>query len=232
MRLALLAALAALAAGALASPASATRECDGLDVCIRVPGPWIAVPAAGAARESTVVYRLSCPRGSIAGGLDAVRADRALDVVFLGALGSPVNPGITTKRHVVFVATSASRRVTAFRPLLGCIPTSGGGGRRTTSVRAAVVQSRIVRRVATFRVTGATRSGAVRCGRNERLLSFSYAVAFRTRTTPAASVLSGVTVRLRRSGDRVVFSARRTAGVPQRAHPEVQVHALCGTGGR
>jgi hypothetical protein len=231
VRLALSAVLAALAAGALASPAAATRECDGLDVCIRVPGPWVAVPAARAARESTVVYRLSCPRGSIAGGLDAVRPDRALDIVFLGTLGSPVNPGITTKRHVVFVATSASRRVTAFRPLLGCIPTSGGGGRRTTSVRAAA-QPRVIRRVATFRITGASRTGAVSCGRDERLLSFSHAVAFRTRTAPPASVLSGVTARLRRSGERVLLSARRTAGVPQRARAEVQVHALCGTGGR
>jgi hypothetical protein len=230
VRVALLALLAAVAAGALASPASATRECDGLDVCTRVPGPWIAVPPAGAARPSTVVYRLSCPRGHIVGGLDAVRPDRALDVVFLGALGSPVNPGITTKRAVLFVATSGSRGVTAFRPLLGCIPTSGGGGRRTTAVRAAAPQARVTRRVANFRVRGTTRTGAVSCARNERLLSFSYAVAFRTRSAPAASVLSGVTARARRSGNRVLLAARRTASVPRTVRVEVQVHALCGTG--
>jgi hypothetical protein len=232
VRLVVALAVLTVAAAVFASPASATRECDGLDVCIRVPGPWVAVPAAGGSRASTVVYRLSCPRGSIAGGLDAVVADRGLDVVFLGALGSPVNPGITTRRHVVFVATSAARRLTAFRPLLGCIPTSGGGGRRTTSVRAAAPRPRVVRRVATFRVPTATRSGTVRCGRGERLLSMSYAAGFRARTEPRAAVLAGVTARLTRRGNRVVLTARRAGVVPRTMRVEVQVHAVCGTSAR
>jgi hypothetical protein len=220
-----------VSAAALAAPAGATRECDGLDVCIRVPGPWVAVPAPTRSAPS-VAYQLSCPRGSVAGGLDAVRTSRLLDIVFLGALGSPVNPGITTRRNVVFVATSAARGVTGFRPLLGCIPTSGGGGRRTTSVGAVAPRPAIVRRVRTFRLTSPTRSGTVRCARGERLLSSSYAAAFRTSTAPRASVLAGVSVTLRERAGRVSMTARRTIAVPIAVRAEVQVHAVCGRAGR
>jgi hypothetical protein len=215
------------AAVVFAAPAGATRECDGLDVCIRVPGPWVAVPAGTRAAPSTA-YQLSCPRGSVAGGLDALRTSRALDLSFLGLLGSPVNPGITTRRDVVFLATSAARGVTAFRPLLGCIPRAGGGGRRTTSVGAVAPRPTVVRRVRTFRLTAASRSGTVRCARGERLLSSSHAVAFRTRTAPAASVLAGVRVTRRERADRVTVTARRSFAVPAGARAEVQVHAICG----
>ena len=50
---------------------------------------------------------MTCPKGSIAGGLDAILGDPTLDVRLLGTLGSPVNPGITTSRSVVFVAIYA-----------------------------------------------------------------------------------------------------------------------------
>ena len=232
MRLALLLALATLAAGVFAAEGHATRECDGLEVCIRVPGPWVAIPAPSrAARAPSVTYQLSCPRGSVAGGLDARLGDRAIDVVFLGGLGSPVNPGITTSRHVVFVATYAGlpRQPTAFQPLLGCIPTSGGGGRRTTAVGPRAPVSPLTRRVRMVRFgSTATRSASVSCTARERLLGSSYAVAFRTRSEPSASVLAGVRVTRTERGRRVVVTARRGfAGVASR--PEVQVHALCGS---
>jgi hypothetical protein len=230
-RLLLLAALSVSAAAVLAAPAGATRECDGLDVCIRVPGPWVAVPAPSRAAPS-VAYRLSCPRGSIVGGLDAMRTSRGLDIVFLGLLGSPVNPGITTRRDVVFMATSAARGVTAFRPLLGCIPTSGGGGRRTTSVGAVAPRPAIVRRVRTFKLTTPSQRGTVRCARGERLLSSSHAVAFRTRLPPATRVLSGVRTTLRAGADRVTVMAQRSSTVPLLVRAEVQVHAVCGRAGR
>jgi hypothetical protein len=232
VRLALGVLLAAAVAGVLAPEGGATRECDGLDVCIRVPGPWVAVPAPSAGiRAPSVAYQLSCPPGSIVGGLDAVRGDRTLDIVFLGALGSPVNPGITTGRSVVFVATytGPARRVTAFQPLLGCIPTSGGGGRGTTSVAPTAPARPAVRRVSSFRLGGrASRSGAVACTRRERLVGSSHAVAFRTRAAPSSSVLAGVSVTRREQAGRVVATARRRPYVPASARPEVQVHALCG----
>jgi hypothetical protein len=221
----LAAALAVLAVGA--GDAGATGECDGLDVCISVAGPWVAVPApAGPARLQRVEYQLSCPRGTIAGGLDAVFGDRTLDVVFLGALGSPVNPGITTSRSVVFVATHTRRAPTHFRPLLGCIPTSGGG-RETTGVAAPAPQPP-VRRVRTVALRAdAVQTVVVRCGAGERLVSSSHAIGFRTQSAPTARVLTAVSVTRRERADRVEVRARRGLAVPVRTRVEVQVHALC-----
>jgi hypothetical protein len=120
---------AALAAGG-AAPAQATNECRGLQVCVRVAGPWVAVPAPSGVPRPSVEFQLSCPRGYIVGGLDAELSARGIDVTFLGKLGSPVNPGITTSRAAVFLARYAGRTATAptFRPHVGCVPSSGGGG--------------------------------------------------------------------------------------------------------
>jgi hypothetical protein len=213
-----------------ASPASAANECAGLDVCISVPGPWVAVPPAPAGRTTTVHYRLSCPQRSVVGGLDAVRGDRSLEVRFLGRLGSPVNPGITTSQSAVFVATYARTRVTYFRPFLGCIPTSGGGGRETTSVDASP-QAPPIRRVRTLRVRpGGPGRLVFGCLRGERLVDVSHAVAFRTRSAPSNAVLAGASAASRRRGARVEALAARSGAVPARVRVEVQVHALCARG--
>jgi hypothetical protein len=226
-------ALALLSIGGLGwvDEARAANECRGLDICISVPGPWVAVPGAPPGGSRTVYYRLSCPRRSVVGGLDAVRGDRALEVRFLGRLGSPVNPGITTSQSAVFVATYARARVTYFRPFLGCIPTSGGGGRETTSVDAAPRPAPPVRRVRTLRVRAAGPGRlAFGCARGERLVDSSHALAFRMRSAPTASILTGASAVLRTRGDRVEVRARRTGAVPVRVRVEVQVHALCARG--
>ncbi len=235
-----------LALPLLAAPeAGATRECDGLDVCISVPGPWVALPAAPRGGLRTVHYQLTCPRGSIVGGLDAVLGDRTIDVQFLGALGSPVNPGISTERRVVFVATYAGGQATTFRPLIGCIPTSGGGGRGTTAfdpaaqgLQTAAVAAAAqrpqppIRRVRTLRVpAGSPRSLAVGCRAGERLVGSSHAVAFRVPRRPAAPVLTGASAARRQQAGRVVVQARRSAAVPAGTRVEVQVHAICARDG-
>ncbi len=85
-------AVAAAVAGFGPSAASAGTECDGLVVCIPVKGPWVQVRGGG----TPTYYQLSCPgRGQIIGGLDADRAG-PLELSFLGALGGPVGPGVTT----------------------------------------------------------------------------------------------------------------------------------------
>jgi hypothetical protein len=222
----------ALALVGLFAPAGqATRECDGLDVCISVGGPWVAIPPAPrGVRAPLVEYQLDCPPRSVVGGLDAQASERAIDVVFLGVLGSPVNPGITTGRSAVFRATytGGRRRATGFRPLIGCIPTSGGGGRGTTSVGAVPPGTPPVRRVHTLRVrSGRTARASFSCAPRERLLSASHAVAFRTRTLPPASVLGGVRVARSLRGDTVVVIARRSEAVPRRLRVDVQIHAVC-----
>jgi hypothetical protein len=223
--------LVALAAAALTVPgeALATNECDGLDVCISVPGPWVAVPGSPTGRLRTVEYQLSCPRGSIVGGLDAVLVDGSLSVRFLGSLGSPVNPGITTDRAVVFVATHARRAPTAFRPLLGCIPT-GGGGRSTTAARAVPARPP-VRLVRNVRVrVGGQAALAVSCRAGERLVASSHAVTFGGRRAPAARALAAVSVARSEQGTTVEIRARRGAAVPRRTRVDVQVHAMCARG--
>ena len=217
---------------ALATPgvARATNECDGLDVCISVPGPWVSVPGAPSGRLVSVEYQLACPRGSIAGGLDAVIQDEALGVRFLGSLGSPVNPGISTGRAVVFLAWWAKRAPTAFRPVIGCIPTSGGGGRSTTAT-APAKGSPPVRLVKNLRVrAGGAAAMTFGCRRGERLVGSSHAVAFRGPRAPSASASAGVSVSRGERGGRVVVRASRGPAVPANARVEVQVHAFCAKG--
>ena len=129
-------AVAAATVAAGAGPARATNECKGLQVCVRVAGPWVVVPAAQGVQRPRVEFQLSCPRGFIVGGLDAELSDRAIDISFVAKIGSPVNPGISTSRAAVFVATytGGSPRVATFRPHIGCVPASGGGGPSMTSI--------------------------------------------------------------------------------------------------
>ncbi len=104
-------AVAGLAAGA--GPAGATNECRGLQVCVRVAGPWVVVPVGLATPRTPAQYQLTCPRGFIVAGLDAELSDRAIDIDFLGLLGSPVNPGTTTTRSAVFRGVFTGGRTSA-----------------------------------------------------------------------------------------------------------------------
>lgn len=222
--------VAAVMVAALSAPgaALATNECDGLDVCISVPGPWVAVAGSPAGLQ-TVEYQLACPRGSIAGGLDAVVPDAALGVRFLGSLGSPVNPGITTGRAVVFVAWWARRAPAVFRPILGCIPSSGGGGRGTTAVGPAKGKPP-VRLVRTVRLRDRAASLVVACRSGERLVGSSHAVAFRGRRAPTVRELSNVSVSRVERGGKVIVRVRRGIALPSSTRAEVQVHAICAKG--
>ena len=103
--------VAVVAALATASSAGGANECDGMMVCIPVAGPWVVVPVSGGVPRPRVEYQLTCPRGHIVGGLDARISDRAIDVNFLGTLGSPVNPGITTRRPSLNTASTLQSAV-------------------------------------------------------------------------------------------------------------------------
>jgi hypothetical protein len=230
-RAAQVAVLAATLAAALtvAAPAGGARECDGLQVCVPVQGPWVVVPAGGGgAARPNVEWELSCPRRYVVGGLDAELSVRAIDVSFYGKLGSPVNPGITTRRTVTFVGSNVARARSSasFRPYIGCIPSSGGGTRIPTAVSAFPPGEPTTRRVTTARVRPGTATVAARCERGERLVGSSHAFGFRTRTAPSASLASSV------SGSRSVGEGRVVVRVRADAELEgvrafVQVHAMC-----
>ena len=222
--------VAAFAAGttltAGAAPAVVTHECKGLRVCVKVAGPWVVVPAGQSVPRRPVEFQLSCPKGYIVGGLDAELSDRAIDVFFLGKLGSPVNPGVTTSGAAVFTATyvGTSARAPSFRPHLGCMPSSGGG--RIQTAVTYPVGSPTVRHVKTVRVLQGSHQVAASCAKRERLISASHALGFFGAKPPEESLVASLT------GGQAVAGGRVTASVQARplvnlVRAIVQVDAVC-----
>ena len=229
----LLAVAAALGFGRVAD-ARAADECRGLQVCLPVTGPWVAIPASEGGGPAVAVWELRCPlKGYIVAGIDARVSDRSIDVSFRGENGAPVSPGVTTGREVLFTAvyTGTSRQTTSFQPFVGCIPSSGGGGRAltaTTSRSAFVPAKPIERRVARKRlVSGSTVRVVQSCPAGTRLLGAQHAYAFRVGAQPGTSLLDAVDVRQTVAGRAVVAKASVDASVPRRLRVELQVHALC-----
>jgi hypothetical protein len=221
---------AALAAGA--TRAEATQECRGLMVCVRVVGPWVVVPARSGAPRPRVEFELACPRRYLVGGLDAELSDPAIDISFLGKIGSPVAPGITTSRKAVFVGTfvGSSRRSVTFRPHIGCVPANGAGGRIPTAATVFHPGQPAVRRVRTLRVVpGRTRFVAAGCASAERLVGGSHAVGFYTSRPPAARLVAAVATRQSLARDHVTVGARGGAALG-RVRAVVQVSAICAGG--
>ena len=221
-----------------ARAADAANECRGLQTCLPVAGPWVAIPGA-AAGGSTVVWEMRCPlRGYIVAGIDARVSERAIDVSIRGENGAPVSPGVTTGREVVFTAvyTGGASRATTFQPFIGCIPTSGGGARGETAVRhpAAYAPVRALdRRVVRKRlVSGASVRAVGRCPAGTRLLGSSHAFAFRTEAEPGATLLRAVSVRRTVVGRTVTAVAQVAPSVPQSLVVELQLHTLCSRGTR
>lgn len=213
----------------VAAPANATNECRGLDICVAVAGPWVVVPGATAAPRAKAPYQLSCPRGFVVGGTDAELTDRAIDLTFLGSSGSPVSPGVTTSRTIVFVGayTGASAPAPSFRPHIGCVPAMGGGRRTPTGVSAVTPPGMpTVRRVVTAQIHG-TRRVVASCRANERLVDWYASRAFSTPSPPPAPLVASLSMSARTAGKAAIAVAR--AG---RGQGIVQVAAVCAGGGR
>jgi hypothetical protein len=220
-----LATLAALAlAGATAPAGGATSECHGIQQCIRVPGPWVVVPAHGSTQ-----YLLACPRGrGVVGGLDAQVTARAVHVEFAGRLGSPVQPGQTTTRYALFRAVSTSSRAQGFQPLLGCIPTQGGGGRSTVSARVTPPGPSIEYRARIVVIgPGDVKFTRIGCQPNEKLVGGWHAVAFRTKQPPSLANAGLVSAHHATAGGKVVVTASSTDSLSMDAHAVVQAGAEC-----
>ena len=208
--------------------AGATNECRGLNPCVPVAGPWVFVPVGNSVPRPEVQYVLSCPKGYVVGGLDAVLTDRAIDVAFLGKTGSPVNPGITTSRTAVFTATYVGNSVgtPSFRPHIGCL--RGGGGARTPTAVSAVVPpgAPTVRRVKTVRLGSVgNKSITLACGAGERLIAAYDARGFFTAPPPTSQQAKALVTRRSISGGRVTVTAHSSS-----AGAVVQLSTVCAGG--
>jgi hypothetical protein len=218
---------AACAALAAAAPAGATNECRGLMVCVPVTGPWVLTPS-----NEQVEFQLSCPKRFVVGGLDAELTDRSIDVAFIGGLGSPVNPGVTTTGDAVFVGRFVGTRAAAasFRPHIGCVPSNGGGQRVPTAYHAFPPGKPTIRIVKELPVTpGVTRRITLGCAPRDRLTSATHAVAFYMPQPPTAELAQSIKVtRTVRSG-RVQVTARATSNLGG-IRAVVQVDLVCAVG--
>jgi hypothetical protein len=209
--------LAVVCAAVVAPAAHATNECRGLKVCVPVAGPWVLTSSA-----AQVQYDLACPKNYIVAGLDAELSDRGIDIGFVGALGSPVNPGITTKHDAVFLGRLVRGRSAAptFRPHIGCVPASGGGQRVPTAFRAFPPGNTVDRQV---REVAASRDRVVtaRCPARETLTSASHAIGFPGSVPPTRARAAGIHVTQRIRNGIVALVIR--SHVPA----VVQVDLLC-----
>jgi hypothetical protein len=221
-RLLVLATLATTCAVA-AAPAYATNECRGLQVCVPVAGPWVL------ASPGQVEFQLACPKRFVVGGLDAELSRRGIDVGFVGNLGSPVNPGITTSKEAVFLGRLVRGRdpAASFRPHVGCVPASGGGGRTPTAYHAFAPGKPSIRHVTQISVRpGRTRHYVGRCAPNERLAAATYAIGFFGDAPPSVSLARSVRVTQRvRAGlvHLTIRAARAIAG----GRAVVQLDLVC-----
>jgi len=224
---------AALAVAALPGTAGArdAQECRGLQVCIPIAGPWVVVPQPRAgARLSSVQYQLPCRKGSVVGGTDALVSDPWVDVSFLGSLGSPLGPGITAHANAVFIGTyvGPQSRPSTFRPYIGCVPATGGGGRSTTAFPQLRPGQPLLRRARNVVVPAALPiTATLTCGGGERLVGSGVALAFRSETPPAVEAAADVHAKKAEIEGRVVVTASRGFAVPTSGRVEVQIQALC-----
>jgi hypothetical protein len=189
-RLLVVVAMVACAIAAAATPAGATNECKGLQVCVPVVGPWVA-----AVSGEQVSFQLACPKNYVVAGLDAELSRRGVDVTFRGSLGSPVNPGITTSTSAEFLARQLTAGTPAtFRPHIGCVPASGGGERYQTSYSVVRPQPALVATAVQISVTPGTHRFVARCKRGERLIGATHAVGFYTTSPPSPATVESVNV--------------------------------------
>jgi hypothetical protein len=208
--------LLALLVAAVAAPAAhATNECRGLMVCVPVAGPWVVTPSA-----ARVEYDLSCPKGYIVAGLDAEVTSRGVDVGFVGALGSPVNPGITTQRDAVFLGRIVRGGGATFRPHIGCVPARGGGQRAPTAHQALAPGKPVDRRVREIPALY-NRTVHERGPRGERLSSASHAIGFYGATPPTPEAMRAVHV------TRTVRNGVVTVRIHSTVNAVVQLNLIC-----
>jgi hypothetical protein len=222
-RLLLLVTIGTACAVGAAAPAYATTECRGLQVCVPVAGPWVL------ASPGQVEFQLACPKRFIVGGLDAELSSRGIDIGFVGNLGSPVNPGITTSKEAVFLGrlVRGSDPAASFRPHIGCIPASGGGQRTPTAYHVFKPGKPSIRHMTNIVVEpGRTRHYVKSCARTESLVAATHAIGFFGDIPPSASLARSVEVTQSVHAGRVNLTIRATRAIAG-GNAVVQLDLVC-----
>jgi hypothetical protein len=216
-------ATAATACAVVAAPAYATSECRGLQVCVPIAGPWVL------ASPGRVEFQLACPKRFVVGGLDAELSTRAIDIGFVGNLGSPVNPGITTSKEAVFLGRLVRGHdpAASFRPHIGCVPASGGGQRTPTAYHPFKPGKPSTRHVTQIVVQpGRTRHYLRRCAHNERLVAATHAIGFFGDVPPSVSLARSVQVAQSVRAGTVKLTVRAARAI-EGGHAVVQLDLVC-----
>jgi hypothetical protein len=192
-------------------------------VCVPVAGPWVL------ASPVQVEFQLACPKRFIVGGLDAELSTRGIDIGFVGNLGSPVNPGITTSKEAVFLGrlVRGSDPAASFRPHIGCVPASGGGQRTPTAYHVFKPGKPSVRHMTNIVVKpGRTRHYVKRCATNERLVAATHAIGFFGGTPPSVSLARSVQVAQSVRAGSVKLTIRAARAIAGH-HAVVQLDLVC-----
>ena len=189
-------------------------------------------PNAAASRP--VVWEMRCPlRGYIIAGLDARVSDRSIDVSIRGENGSPVSPGVTTGRAVVFTAHLHGRRaagdvvpaVRRVHPDVGRRgPRRDGGAATSAFVPAKPIDRRVVREARLRRLRQGRRPvpGRDAPARRRARLSRSAATPSPARRCSARCASAAAS-----RAQAVAAVATVAPSVPQSLAVELQLHALC-----
>ena len=207
---------------AVGTATAATSECKGLQVCVPIAGPWVL------ATPERTEFQLDCPKRFIVGGLDAELSSRAIDIGFVGGLGSPVNPGITTTGSAVFLGRFVGTRgLATFRPHIGCVPASGGGQRTPTAYRTfkpGNPTTRVVKELVVL--PSLTLHLSARCPSGLRLVGATHAIGFYGDRPPTVGVVRSVHVTQTVRNGVVRVSARGGTGLLG-GRTIVQVDLVC-----
>ena len=187
-------------------------------------------PGSSCRGEGSTTSSPARSRDTSSPGTDARVATTDVDVWSRGETGSPVGPGVTTRRSVVFHAARVPPKAatSSFRPFLGCIPTSGGGGRALTAYKSpgqAVAGAFSV--VVNAPIRGATKTVRASCPASAQLLGASS-----SDRVPPGGLAVGVAAR-RRQGAARRRPAARSLHASRQLPPQARVpRCRCGLSAR
>jgi hypothetical protein len=216
----LLVSLMAVCGAAVAAPAASGEvECQGIDNCTTVKGPWVAVQGKTQPDQFQAFWTGVCPAPDLSAGSDwASSTPFGLEVYLLQASRSPIYGEDNSE---IFVAENNNAQARSFQPLLGCVPDAAAPPRAAGAVRLA-------RRISSHRLEARSRAAFMhRCRRGERVMSSGSAVGFFEERPPSARDLLGLSVRHRERGRgaRVEVETGPRAGDDERV--QLQVSLIC-----